>query len=132
MSGGVAIRGSQNDSYRSAFQSTGEAVATGRSADSLVQRVQKNWQSARKDGELQGKHCGNCGFQSPRYGSCPAADNECQKCGRKGHFARRCSSPAKDANEISAASVINMARKELWFFEDLSIRRRQGIFTVCD
>ena len=48
-----------------------------------------------------GKECLKCGYQHPeKLESCPAIGQECRKCGKRNHFASRCTSKEVKATDL--------------------------------
>ncbi len=42
------------------------------------------------------EECDNCGFQSHRFGRCPARNLMCYKCDKRGHYARCCDATSNE------------------------------------
>ena len=51
---------------------------------------------------VENNKCRNCGqqFKKGHLTTCPARDRNCNTCGRKGHFAKHCRSPARTQTNI--------------------------------
>ena len=60
-----------------------------------------SWDNApgRQGADPQAWNCGRCGLQRHDYfNDCPAVNQDCRACGKKGHFQRVCRSTAKVQN----------------------------------
>lgn len=57
-----------------------------------------------------GPRCSQCNLRFHKFGSCPAANKDCRRCGRTGHFEAACKE--KNVAAISAAKSENEPKVE--------------------
>ena len=112
-----------------------EAQASVMEKESNINKIRKpgkysaNYKSKDKDSKNSKKEgessCFNCGNSWPHKGgqkSCPAHGKDCDKCGRKNHFARMCKNKPTNAVEASCSSDSD----DSYSFEIKSILKKEG------
>jgi predicted aspartyl protease len=76
-----------------------------------LQHSKAKFPSAKKDpekgneGKGRDKPCGNCGKWKHFGGRCPAESSNCNKCKRKGHWAKMCQSARQQMHELDATEM---------------------------
>ena len=77
-----------------------ESVIPRRNRPDLITDPQRDFK--RRPFQMSGRNCGYCNRQhAPGRRNCPAADMQCSKCNKMGHFPIMCKSPCKNCQPSS-------------------------------
>jgi hypothetical protein len=94
------------------YQSLQNVGKVNSGGEAMTNRFQNHEKEPGGTKEKKGPPCGQCGFSSHHYGTCPAADKECLKCGLKGHFSKVCKTSKTKSKNNRRHGKGNMAKAQ--------------------
>ena len=109
---GISGNGQYDDRHADHHEDI-HALRNKRLADTDTRQHAEQWKKERKSGHYTNaiNDCRYCGGSHQR-GRCPAYGVCCNRCGKKNHFARRCSCSTETLARTSVASLRYLERSE--------------------
>ena len=76
---------------------------------------------------ISGQKCYNCGFEFPHQGACPAKETTCNKCQRKGHYARVCKSSTRSGRRSDNRPVRSVDEEYIFEADTITLDHVQQV-----